>query len=130
MSFEKRIPEVFNYLRNLIRKITSKIAKQDLIDSVMRILSAWQQWTVYTADYLRGLESTFLGADLFSFDEMDCFAKHQHLLNEDHDGQEVVFFGVLSKLPMKWRQTAYVCSLIELFSIFMRRTILALASRN
>ncbi|KAK1933066.1 surp module family protein [Babesia divergens] len=107
LSFEKRIPEVFNYLRNLIRNITSKIAKQDLIDSVMRILSAWQQWTVYTPDYLRGLESTLLGADLFSFDEMDCFAKHRHLLNEDHDGQEVVFFGVLSKLPMKWRQTAY-----------------------
>lgn len=114
LSMEKRMPEVFNNLRAFIKTSTSKIAKEQLMDAAMKLLTAWRQWTVYTTDFLRGLQASLFGPDFESLEQSSTFKESESLINTNHDGEQMEYFDFLSKVPLQWRDTAYGYLLMRL----------------
>ncbi|GBE58694.1 RNA binding protein [Babesia ovata] len=106
-TFEKRIPEVFAHFREFMKTSSSKIAVQQLMDCVTRMLPAWHQWNAYPTEYIYGLESALWGPDFESFTTMPQFEEHRAALDSTYDGEKMEYFDVLSRFPLKWRETAY-----------------------
>ncbi|CDR97285.1 surp module family protein, putative [Babesia bigemina] len=106
-SFEKRIPEVFAHFRQFMKTSSSKIAVQQLIGSITRMLPAWRQWNAYPTEYIHGLESALWGPDFESFATLPHFEEHREAIDSTYDGEKMEYFDVLSRFPLKWREAAY-----------------------
>ncbi|EAN32104.1 RNA recognition motif family protein [Theileria parva strain Muguga] len=125
-SIEKHLPQLFHSIKQYKEKSTSKISSQQLIDAVMKLLSIWDSWTVYSQQFLNGLEATLLGDDLDSFKTLPEFEQHKDLLSTN-DGVVVDYFDLLATLPLKYRETAYkylLMRLKELKSMCLQRGLL------
>lgn len=106
-SIEKRIPEVFHHIKQFKKKSNSKIAGQQLMDCAIKILRIWEEWTIYSQMFTKGLEVTLLGDDSDSFVPAPEFSTFKHLITPN-DGKPLVYFNILSKIPLEWRQMTYV----------------------
>ncbi|EDO08409.1 hypothetical protein BBOV_III008490 [Babesia bovis T2Bo] len=114
LTFEKKIPEVFAHIREYIKSSTSKIAVQELISCVERILNAWHQWDAYPQEYLYGLESMLWGPYPSEFVTLPIFDQHRDIIDPGYDGDEFILFDLLSRFTLKWRPVAYEYSLMRL----------------
>ncbi|GFE53445.1 RNA binding protein protein [Babesia ovis] len=113
-TFEKRIPEIFVNIRDFTKSCQSKIAVQELLHCIDRMLPAWHQWNAYPPEYLYGLESLLWGPDISSFVELPHFDKHRDSIDPEHDGDDMEYFDVLSRFSLQWREKAYEYLLLRL----------------
>ncbi|KAF8819425.1 Rna recognition motif-containing protein, partial [Cardiosporidium cionae] len=59
-AFEKCLPDIFLYFSEVRTKITRKLILQQFKDVVMKILRIWEDWAVYSIEFFKGLEASFL----------------------------------------------------------------------
>ncbi|CAM9257117.1 unnamed protein product [Chrysoparadoxa australica] len=56
---EGRLPELFENLGNTFRAIEGRMSARQVEDRVLAVMEAWEQWSLYPALYMTGLEATF-----------------------------------------------------------------------
>ncbi|KAL7060388.1 hypothetical protein AAHC03_09514 [Spirometra sp. Aus1] len=59
--FELRLPEIFTNIGDFYRDLDSKMKSEQLKQKVMLCFRAWEEWTIYSNDFLIQLQNIFLG---------------------------------------------------------------------
>nr|PVC53630.1 hypothetical protein MACL_00003703 [Theileria orientalis] len=129
-SIEKRLPEIFDGVKKFKARSKSKIAGQQLMDVIMKLLKTWEDWTVYSSVFTTGLEATLLGDDADSFKAQPEFEEYKHLVDEN-DGCDMDYFEILATFPLEYREEAYKylkMGIKELKSLCYQRGLLLMPS--
>lgn len=58
-QLQQALPEIFDQLSVWRRCVTGRMSTSQLNDRIMGLLRVWDDWGIFPADYLRGLESIF-----------------------------------------------------------------------
>uniref|UniRef100_A0A0X3NP24 U2 snRNP-associated SURP motif-containing protein n=2 Tax=Schistocephalus solidus TaxID=70667 RepID=A0A0X3NP24_SCHSO len=59
--FELRLPEIFVNIGDFYRELDSKMKSEQLKQKVMLCFRAWEEWTIYSNEFLIQLQNIFLG---------------------------------------------------------------------
>jgi len=59
-GFQARLPDMFEALSRSFQASSGRITKLSVKKKVLRVLSAWESWSVFPAPFLGGLQATFL----------------------------------------------------------------------
>ena len=57
------IPDIFESLRTTHRAIESRLTASTMRDRVNDVLKAWEAWSIFSIEFLFGLESTMMAAE-------------------------------------------------------------------
>lgn len=60
-SIEKHLLEIFENLHTFYNNIESRLKAEGFKTRVLNVLKAWDDWAVYSKDFLLQLRSIFLG---------------------------------------------------------------------
>ncbi|XP_075165473.1 U2 snRNP-associated SURP motif-containing protein [Haematobia irritans] len=63
-SIEKHLPEIFENLHAFCNAIESRLKAEGFKNRVLNVLKAWDDWAVYSKEFLMQLRCTFLGKQL------------------------------------------------------------------
>lgn len=59
--FEKHLVEIFENLHTFFNNIESRLKAEGFKTRVLNVLKAWDEWAVYSKEFLAQLRSIFLG---------------------------------------------------------------------
>lgn len=59
-AFESRLPLVFKHLNEIYRKISGRFTAEQAKRTFMNVLRVWEGWGVYSPQFTKGLECSFL----------------------------------------------------------------------
>jgi U2-associated protein SR140 len=85
--FEKIMPEVFDALGDKLRASdVGRITAEAMREKVTRVLRVWEAWSIFSEDFIQGLEARFLGTPAAAADDIDGQPLEADLDGEDLDG--------------------------------------------
>eukprot|EP01068_Selenidium_serpulae_P017377 Selendium_serpulae@DN6375_c0_g1_i17.p1 len=59
-AFERRLPLVFQHLNEMYRNISGRLTADKAKGTLMKVLRVWEGWGVYSPQFSKGLECSFL----------------------------------------------------------------------
>lgn len=59
--FEVKLPEIFKDVHEAYEKIDARLKAEQFKQKVMACFRAWEDWAIYTSDFLINLQNVFLG---------------------------------------------------------------------
>jgi hypothetical protein len=78
--FENRLLEVFTHLNQIYRSIAARLKAEQMRRHVMAVLTVWEKWIVFNADFIQVLSATFQ-------DKGPAANRSQDVIDNDVDGQ-------------------------------------------
>ena len=57
------IPDIFESLRGTYHSLSSRLTASTMMDKIHGVLVAWETWSIFSGDFLFGLEATMHGTD-------------------------------------------------------------------
>ncbi len=60
-SFGSRLEEIFGHINAFHKRLDSKLKGDQLKQKVMQCFKAWEDWAIYSNEYLIQLQNIFLG---------------------------------------------------------------------